>query len=166
MKDTGDKFTFKTKTGICRITEEEITLERTGIRGNIALRAIGSYISKIRFIFVSCVILLILYKLNLFISKEYLYGYGSVVFLYSIYLILTSLKNTNSSATRIIKRSAIKKVESYKPIQLLKRGHFKITTNENSVEKNIIIILPGSLDKGSNEFKKALRIMKETGIIS
>lgn len=163
MENTKDNFQFRTKTGLCRITEQEIVIERTGIKGSYANKIIGSNIFKILLIYITLGIFITIYGINLIISKEYTYGIFCTLF--GVYLIITSLKSKNNSATPLIKRSAIVKVKSYKPIPLLIRGHFKIVFNENNVQKTRIIILPGSLNQGYTEFKKALSIMQESGVI-
>ena len=70
-------------------------------------------------------------------------------------------QSLNFSATPIIERNKIKEVKFYDAKFGATRSRFEVIfEDENGNLKTRLILLPGSLDNGESETKKALQIMK------
>jgi hypothetical protein len=83
-----------------------------------------------------------------------------------IYLIYTVFKSINLSATPIIERNKIKNVEFKPAKKFLTRSYFKVDFEQNAGKiKSRLIMLPGSLNDGTNETEKAIGIMQNAGLI-
>ncbi len=155
---------FKTKTGFCHITKDKIILSRDGFAGNVSNAIVGNKISRILIIYS-------LISLFLFYSAygSYREGKSFDVFFYfvlGLLLIFGIFKSINNSATPIIERDKIKKVQFKKAIVGLTRARFEVSfEDDNGKIKKRLIMLPGSLNDGEEETQKALMIMKEEGLI-
>ena len=155
---------FKTKTGFCHILEDKIVLTRDGIVGNIAEITAGNNITRILFIYGIVAILLIYSGYDNFKEKDWLF-FG-VYILAGIYLIYNLFKSINLSATPIIERNKIKNVEFKPAKKFFTRSYFKVDFELNNGKiKRRLIMLPGSLNDGTNETEKALGIMKSAGLL-
>jgi len=155
--------TFKTKTGFCHITSDQIILTREGVIGDMAKVMIGDSITgtlvvygllSIAFIFAAY----ISYLIDDIVIALFLGWIG----LYLAYLVVKSRKNT---ATPVIDRKEIKRLSFNPGIPGLTRARFEIVFNDNGRLKNRIIILPGTLAGGQSEAQKALQIMREERLL-
>lgn len=156
--------TFKTKTGFCHILSEKIILTRDGVIGNISKTVVGNGISKILIIY-SGIAVLMFY--NAFTSFQNNQTGSTILFSFlAIFLIYSIIKSLNNSATPIIERNTIKDAKFINGKNGLTRSRFEIMfEDENGKLKKRLILLPGSLNDGNHETKKALEIMKSEGII-
>ena len=90
----------------------------------------------------------------------------AVYFGIGVYLVYSLIKSLNLSATPIIERNKIKNVEFKPAKKFLTRSYFKVNFEQNNGKiKSRLIMLPGSLNDGTNETEKTLEIMKNTGLI-
>lgn len=157
--------TFKTKTGYCHILPDKIVLTRDGIIGNISKTVNGNGIIKILLIY-SAIAIYLLYKgYSSFIKEE---RFSALFFIIvAFYLIYSIIKSINNSATPMILRDKIKDVKFINAIPRVTRSRFEILfEDEKGKIKKRMIMLPGSLNDGENETKKALEIMKSEKIIT
>ena len=155
---------FKTKTGFCHILDDKIVLTRDGIVGDIAKLTSGNNIYRILGIYgiLSVILLYIAYTK---IVKEDWIGVGFYCGT-GIYLAYSIIKSINLSATPIIYLNKIKKVEFKPAKKFLTRSYFKVDFEQNDGKiKTRLIMLPGSLNDGTNETEKALEIMRNNGLI-
>jgi len=156
--------TFKTKTGFCHITEDKIILTRDGIIGNVAELTTGNKIIRLLIIYGLIASLMIYNAYNDFKDENWLF-FG-LYLIGGIYLTYTVFKSINLSATPIIERNKIKHVEFKPAKKYLTRSYFKVDFEQNIGKiKSRLIMLPGSLNDGTNETEKAIGIMKNAGLI-
>jgi len=149
---------FRTKTGFCHVTEDQIILTRDGVIGNVAKVTVGNSISRILIIYG-----LISLGLIYFAYDSYLKGdtFATILFgLLGLYLIYGITKSLNNSATPIIDRKDIKTTKFIKGTSGLSRSRFEIEFNEGGKIKKRLILLPGSMTGGQNEADKAVEIMR------
>ena len=155
---------FKTKTGFCHVLQDKIVLTRDGIIGNVSKITEGNGISRILIIY-SVISIFLLY--NAF--TEYQKGEKFNVLFYTsfaVFLIYGVLKSMNNSATPVIDRNKIKEAKFIDAKSGLTRARFEIMfEDERGKLKKRLIMLPGSLNDGQNETKKAVEIMKSERII-
>ncbi|MCF6131915.1 phosphoribosylaminoimidazolesuccinocarboxamide synthase [Flavobacterium wongokense] len=155
---------FKTKTGFCHISQDKIILSRDGFAGNVSDVVVGNKISRILTIY-GIISVFLIYTAY----EDYNRGnnFSAIFyFLLALLLIFGIWKSINNSAAPIIERANIKKVEFKKGIVGLTRSRFEILFEDNNGKtKKRLILLPGSLNNGEEETKKALSIMKAEGLI-
>jgi hypothetical protein len=156
---------FKTKTGFCHILPDKIILTQDGIIGNVAKMTIGNNIYRTLIIY-SAISLFLLYLA--FTNYQKGENFSTIFYgLVSLYLIYGIIKSVNNSATPIILRNKIKEAKFINAKVGLTRSRFEIIfENENEKLKKRIIMLPGSLNDGESETKKAVEIMKNEKIIT
>lgn len=155
---------FKTKTGFCHILTDKIVLTRDGIVGNVAELTTGNYIYRILGIYgiMSVVLLYVVYTK---IVKEDWIEFAIYCGI-GIYLVYSLIKSLNLSATPIIELNKIKNVEFKPAKKFLTRSYFKVDFEQNDGKiKSRLIMLPGSMNDGTNETEKAVGIMKKAGLI-
>jgi hypothetical protein len=155
---------FKTKTGFCHILTDKIVLTRDGIVGNVAELTTGNNIYRILGIY-GIMSVVLLYMAYTKIVKEDWIEFAICCGI-GIYLVYSLIKSINLSATPIIELNKIKNVEFKPAKKFLTRSYFKVDFEQNDGKiKSRLIMLPGSLNDGTNETEKALEIMKNTGLI-
>ncbi|MCL5247766.1 phosphoribosylaminoimidazolesuccinocarboxamide synthase [Cellulophaga sp. 20_2_10] len=155
---------FKTKTGFCHILADKIVLTRDGIVGNIAELATGDKITRLLIVYGLLAALMAYNAYNDFISENWLF-FG-IYLIAGIYLTYTIVKSINYTAIPVIERDKIKNVEFKAAKKYLTRSYFKVDFEQaNGKLKSRLIMLPGSLNGGTNETENALSIMKKAGLI-
>lgn len=156
--------TFKTKTGFCHITEDKIILTRDGIIGNVAELTSGNNITRLLISYGLIASLMIYNAYNNFKSENWLFfGLSAIA---GIYLLYSVFKSINLSTTPIIERNKIKNVKFKPAKKFLTRSYFKVDFEQNVGKiKSRLIMLPGSLNDGTNETEKAVGIMKNAGLL-
>lgn len=155
---------FKTKTGFCHVTDDQIILTRDGVVGSVTKVTVGNNISRILIIYG-----LISLGLFYFAYDSYLKGDTITTILFGLlglYLIYGISKSLNNSATPIIERKDIKTTKFIKGTSGLSRSRFEIEFNEGGKLKKRLILLPGSLNDGQNETEKAVEIMQDEKLLS
>ena len=155
---------FKTKTGFCHIFADKIILTRDGVIGNIAEFKSGNNISRTLIIYGLITCLMIYNAYNDYMSQNwFFFGLYTVS---GIYLIYTIIKSRNYSATSVIERNKIVKIEFKAAKKFLTRSYFKVDfEQDNGKIKTRLIMLPGSLNNGTKGTKKALELMRNSGLI-
>jgi hypothetical protein len=155
---------FRTKTGFCHVTVDQIILTRDGVVGSVAKVTVGNNISRILIIYG-----LISLGLFYFAYDSYLKGntFTTVLFgLLGLYLIYGITSSLNNSATPIIDRKDIKTTKFVKGTSGLSRSRFEIEFSEGGKIKKRLILLPGSLTGGREEADKAVEIMREEKLLA
>ncbi|MDG4717325.1 phosphoribosylaminoimidazolesuccinocarboxamide synthase [Winogradskyella marincola] len=155
---------FKTKTGFCHILTDKIVLTRDGIIGNVAELTTGKSIIRLLIVYGLIATLMIYNAYDDFKNQNWVF-FG-LYLIGGIYLTYTVFKSKNLSATPIIERNKIKNVEFKPANKFLTRSYFKVEFEQNNGKiKSRLIMLPGSLNDGTNETEKAVGIMKKAGLI-
>ncbi len=156
--------TFKTKTGFCHILPDKIVLSRDGIIGNVANVTVGKSITRILILYGVITIGFLYVAIEGFRNGKMLEPILFVLLgTYLVYGIFTSI---NNSATPIINRQKIKEIRFKKAFKGLSRSRFEVLfEDEKGKIKKRLIMLPRSITGGDRETKKALKIMKDEGLI-
>jgi hypothetical protein len=162
LDNTTVTHSFKTKTGICEINTEKLALTRNGFRGSLANKIYGNKPIRNLLLYLGLFIILLSLGIYNILVKDYIFGFLSI--LVSLYFVYSIFRNRSNSATPIIELKNIISIKSHTPKPPLIRGYFIVSFNETGVKKNRVIIMPGSLENGSSEFEKAVKIFKELSI--
>jgi hypothetical protein len=151
--------TFRTKSGFCQILSDRIILTRDGAVGKFSEFFVGDKISRILVIYSVIVLFLFFFAFKAFQENKiatFLFNSS-----FAIYLLFKIKQSLNFSATPIIERNKIKEVKFYDAKFGATRSRFEVIfEDEDGNLKTRLILLPGSLDNGESETKKALQIMK------
>lgn len=154
---------FRTKTGFCHILPDKIILTRDGIIGNIAKVTLGNGISRILIIYSAFALFLLYFAFTAYKENKVVTALSYIVFV--VYLLYKAKQSTNYSATSTIERNKIKEVKFIDAKYGATRSRFEVLfKDENEKIRTRLILLPGSLNDGENETKKALEIMKNEKI--
>lgn len=150
---------FKTKTGYCHILQDKIILTRDGIIGNVAKITVGNGISRILIIYSFFAVFLFYFAFKAYQESKIVTTLFYTGF--AAYLLYKVKQSTNYSATPIIERNKIKEVKFIDAKYGATRSRFEVIfEDEKGKIKTRLIMLPGSLNDGENETKKAIEIMK------
>ncbi len=156
--------TFRTKTGTCTITSEQIILAREGVRGATAQWMFGYSIHR------TLVIYSLLGGTMLILGISFLLGgdivEGGLVSLVGAFFLRTVISSRNNSAAPVINRSTIRTVEAHPPRPPITRGYFVVWFEEEGKTRNRLIMLPGSMANGQEEYVRAEAAMRATGLLS
>lgn len=156
---------FKTKTGFCHILPDKIVLTRDGIIGNVAKITVGNGISRILIIYSAFALFLIYFAFKAYQESKIVTAISNSGF--AGFLLYKVKQSMNYSATSTIERKKIKEVKFIDAKYGATRSRFEVLfEDENGKVKTRLILLPGSLNDGENETKKALEIMKSENIYS
>lgn len=158
------KKTFKTRTGFCHVTPEQIILTRDGIIGNISRVTVGSKATRILIVYGLVTLGVIYFAHGSFIRGDM--ATGLFFGLIGLYLIYGILKSRNNSAKPIIDRKDIKKVTYHSGISGLTRPRFVVEFNDNGQMKKRFIILHGTLIGGQREADKAVQVMRDEELLN
>lgn len=157
--------TFRTKTGYCHITDEQIVLSRDGVRGEMAKVTVGNSIPRILIIYGIISIALIAASVIGFLKGDYFPA--SITLILPAYLVYGILKSLNNSATPVIDRKSIQKVKYVKATKGITRAYFEVYfKNDSGKIKKRLILLPGVLESTQEEIDEAVNIMQEEGFIN
>ena len=155
-----DYQTFKTKTGFCHISTNEIQLTRDGVVGNFSKVVSGKKISTTLILYGVLTLGLAYYGFkelqNGQIVAPIIYLLLCILFLYVI------IDSLNNSAAPIIQRDKIVNIQFKKGIPGLTRSRFDVffKNENNKIQRRIIL-----LHSNKKEVEKAMEIMKKEGLI-
>jgi len=154
---------FRTKTGKCIITSDEITLERSGLRGRLASLLFGDNRRRHLVVYLIVGACLLACGIGLLFSNS---PAAAIPLLILGMLCFLNLRlSRNLSAASVIRRDNIVKIEPHAPKAGLARGYFVVHYRDNEQDKKRLIILPGSMDGGAAEYKLALETLSVAGFI-
>jgi hypothetical protein len=152
---------FRTKTGICKVNAERLEINREGIRGKSSQTIYGKSIYRALTIY--AVLALVVTSIGIWSIINSNYLTGSFFTLVGLVFFANVILSRNNTAVNLIERSTVDLVEAHPPHPPLTRAYFVVHYSENDKKRKRMIMLPGSLFGGSNEYKKALAIMIHTG---
>jgi len=156
--------TFRTKTGTCCILPDRILIRREGVSGFLANMISGN--SVIRTLFVNSIISLSLVCLAGYLVVNGQISIAILPFVIALFLLYGTIKSRDFSAIPEIPRDAIETIEAHEPRPGATRGYFLVHFRLGESVKKRIIILPGSMSGGSTEFKRALDLLRNHGLIN
>lgn len=156
-----DEYTFRTKTGICAVSPEKLILTREVTTGKVARILFGKSIRLGLIVYGFIGAIALVFGIWQIIGRHYLGGV--FLLLVGIYLYWNVIASWNNSSLNQIERSAVESIDIKPPKPPVTRGYFTINFRHNGKMRKRLIMLPGSMSGGDEEYKKALSVMKETG---
>ena len=160
---TEGKYTFRTKTGICTITPEQIILTREGARGAADLTvstSIGRALLIYGLLGGSALIIGLWYLLGGNTRAGVVFGVIGALLLWNV------VKSRNNSTAPIIERSAIIAVEAHPPRPPATRGYLTVLFEEHGKVRKRMIMLPGVMENGQAEYERAEAAMRASGLLT
>jgi hypothetical protein len=152
---------FRTKTGMCSISAEQIVLTRHGFRGKL-VGIIGKSIAMTLLIYAG--IGLMYFSLTIYFVLKQQFFMSILFFALCMFFWTGAWRSRNNSAAPIIDCKLIQSISVTKPIPPLARGYFTVHFLENARAKKHLIILPGVAQGGQEEFEKALAMFRNCGL--
>ncbi len=154
-------YEFMTKLGKCTIDSEKLSLTRGGVIGKSVDKTIGTSISLWLVFYSILSISSFAFSVNFFLHNSY--AYGTVFILIGFWLAYSVLKSFSYSGTNIVERSEVEKITVHKPRPPLMRGYLVVHFLRDGIKKKRVVMLPGSMSGGEEEFKRAQQILHESG---
>jgi hypothetical protein len=153
---------FPTKTGTCTITNDEIVLHRSGVRGTAAELMVGRRIGATLFRYGLIGLVFLFLAVQAFDDaapfRGVLYLAVSGFFLYGV------ASSWNNSATPVIPRAAIRSITGHPPRPLLTRGYFSVYFAEGERVRRRLIMLPSRIRDARVQYDDVSRLMRECGL--
>lgn len=155
---------FRTKSGYCHVLPDKIVLTRNGITGSVSNTVAGNGMARVLIIY-GLLALVLSYTAYVYLTGGR-YVTGGILLLLALLLIWSILASLNNSAVPVIERDRIVKIGFIRGIPGVTRSRFEVFfRNAGNRVKKRLILMPGSLNGEKEENEKALRIMKEEGLI-
>jgi len=155
--------TFRTKTGICTITDDQIAISRTGARGTLSNFLVGQSISRVLVVY--GLLSLICFATSYMSIRSGDFVTGTFTCLVGLWMARAVYASRHNSAVPIIERSTIRKIEQHAPRPPATRGYFVVHFEEGGNLRKRMIMLPGSLEGGQAEYAHAISVLSEAGLI-
>lgn len=155
---------FRTKSGFCHVLPDKIVLTRDGIVGNASKVLVGNGIARVLVIYTLISAFFVYLAYTYFSDGNYLSG--AIFAVVAGLLLISVIASLNNSGTPVIERGRIVKIGFIRGVPGITRSRFEVFfRNANNRTKKRMIMMPGSLNGEKEENEKALRIMKEEGLI-
>jgi hypothetical protein len=155
------EYKFRTKLGTGTITPERIFLDRDGVAGTFANKVYGS--SIIRLLVIYSILSIVLISVGIWRIIESDNVLGSFFCVLGIILLWNVIASKNNSATNVIKRSEVQSIVVHNPHPPFTRGYLTIHFIRDGKKQKRLIMFPGIMSGGEQEFQRALELIKETG---
>ncbi len=156
---------FRTKTGYCHVLPDKILLTRSGAAGSAAKLMVGDHIGRILIIYSGLAVFAVYSCWSSIQRNELVFAifYGGL----AIALAYHVVRSWSNSAAPEVDRSAIQHVRFKPAAPGLTRAFFEVHFSDaRGRARKRLILLPGSLTGGPDETERALRVMREEGLIS
>lgn len=160
--DPGSAPSFRTKTGTCVIHADRLVLERSGPRGALANALFGHSVLRGQIFYGVMVVLLAMLAVLDAIQGDA--AQAGLFLVLAVFLVRGILKSRGLSATPVIVRAAITRIEARPPMAPVTRGHFIVHFTENGRALRRLLILPGVLDGGAAEYARAIDLLRQEGL--
>jgi hypothetical protein len=154
---------FRTKTGTCIISADRLVLQREGARGAAAEVLVGGSVGRVLVIYVIVAVVLGVLGVKGLLEGDV--TMGGVLCGFALYLTVGVLRSRGLSATPEIPLASIERIEACAPRPPLTRGYFVVHFRENGVPRKRLVMLPGSLSGGAQEFDRAQRVLERAGLL-
>jgi hypothetical protein len=159
-----DYKTFKTKSGYCHVFADKIVLDSKEQLANIDSIEVKHGRAGILAVYMALIALLVYLSYKDFGSAKNFEGCVSAVI--AIFLCINVFLSRNNSATPLIYRNTIKRLNYIKSKPRATRAYFEVFfENKNGSARKRLIMLPGSLSNGQDETEKALEIMRNENLL-
>jgi hypothetical protein len=156
--------TFRTKTGSCVITPDKILLTRENVRGAMSQHIFGNSIGRALLIYGLFGLSALALGVWSFTNRNY--SEATILCLIGTLLLYSVVASRNNSAAPAIDRSAIHSINAHSPHPPATRGYFTVIFEENGKIRKRLILLPGSLENGREEYARAESIMRASGLLT
>jgi hypothetical protein len=143
------------------VTKDSITLKRASVVDNTSQRNYVSSMKHTLLIYTMIGVASLFLGLWLVVHKTYLSGI--LLLVVGLVCLINVVMSRNNSATDFVRRSSVQIVKAHAPHPPFSRPYFSVYFTENSKTYKRLIMLPGSLSGGNEEYKKALSIMIHFG---
>jgi hypothetical protein len=155
--------TFRTKTGTCLVTPDKILLTREKVRGAVSQYVFGNSIARTLIIYTLLGLAALAVSIRSYVNGNY--SEAIILCLIGIIFLFNVVASRNNSATLVINRSAIHSVKAHMPHPPATRGYFTVMFEENGKIRKRLIMLPGSMENGREEYARAEAIMHASGLL-
>jgi len=153
---------FRTNTGVCRITDRRLELERTGWRGWIASVLFGDSISRaVAWYLVAGIGLLLWGLYDLAVLGTHL---GWLPLTFGAVALANVAMSRDASAAMEIPRDSIERIVAEPPGFPLQRGHFMVHFRRKGEQRRRVIMMPAALTGADDEFREARRLLQQEGL--
>ena len=153
---------FRTKSGLCTVTPDQIVLTRVGLRGRFAELVLGS--GTTRLLLTYAVLGIVLVGVGIYYLRQSKVVDAVIALAIGVLLLTNAFRSRRNTATPVIPRAAIQSIIATKPVAAMTRGYFAVEFLENARLVKRIIILPGILENGQAEYQKALEVFQSCGL--
>jgi hypothetical protein len=158
------EYTFRTKTGTCVITLDKILLTREKVRGAIVQRIMGNSICRVLLVYGLFGLSAVAIGVWSFTNGDS--SEGTIPCLIGTFFRFNVITSRNNSATPVIDRSAIHSIKAHPPHPPATRGYFRVKFEEDGKICKRLIMLPGSMENGREEYARAEAIMHASGLLT
>ena len=146
------------------MTADRIVLRREGASGGLATVVVGNSIWRILFVYGLMALSLVGFAVYLAAMGRFVLAVLPLVV--AALLLRNVIKSRHFSAAPEILRDAIDNIEVHEPRPGATRGYFLVHFRIGDSLKKRIIMLPGSMSGGNEEFRHALEVLRNHGLIS
>lgn len=152
--------TFRTKTGLCDVTPERLSLLRTGPRGKLADTIQGRSKARTFGVYGVLVVCMSVLAANAWSSDRPIVAgmWGA----YTAWIIVALARSRDFSMATEIPRSATTRIEVVRGWKVLTRDRLVVHFTENGRPARRFILLPGVLQGGS-ELERAVPLLRDAG---
>jgi hypothetical protein len=155
------EFTFKTKTGECRVSAEKLTLTRHDIGTKSDRENTNDPIYSYLLLYCLGGIAAMIYSVLQIV--KHVYVSGAFFFVIGILLFWNVIASRKNSGLNLIHRNVVESVSVRPPRPPWTRGYFIIRFLHNGKLRHRLVMLPGSLSGGKEEFPRAVSALKAAG---
>lgn len=134
---------FRTKTGFCEVTEDQLKLYRSGPRGQLSQGMFGNTMIRAYLLYGLMILTTVLSAITRFQAHENLIG--SLLVVFALVLLIFLFRTRHQTATSVLLKETITSVQYVKAKPGLTRAHFLVHFVHNNKTKKRLILLPGSL---------------------
>ena len=154
------EYVFKTKTGTCTIKEDQIVLSREGVSDKVAQNTHGNSIRRTLIAYTIAGLIFFVLGIIEILENDFR---GWIYLVTGGLLFYTAYASRMNSGANVIDRSSIQSVRIHKPRPPFSRGYFSVFFEQDGKTRKRLIMLPGSMNEGTEEYEQAVDLM--TGLI-
>lgn len=159
---TAEPTTFRTKTGVCRVSPDKLVLERTGVRGQAAQTLHGD--SKTRTWLVYLVIVAVMAHTAWSALRAGDTALASVWAALAGWIVVSLARTRDFSMVNELSRTRMERVEFVRGIAGLTRDRVVVHFRDDAGKQaRRFIIMPGALQQGRGELERARAALQNQG---
>lgn len=155
---------FPTKTGRCYVYADRLVLTREGAAGAAAQTLVGSSMVRPLLLYGGLAAFLLYSATRSFQAQDY--GFAAFFALLGLGLLANTALSLKNSATSVIERAAIQRVEFRRARPGLTRACFVVFFLKNGQPRRRLILLPGSLSNGAAATAQAVAVLQSEQLLA